>query len=61
MFKVVAKPLQKHAAYRARPRPAPPSLHTAPLAQVLWSLTFAFSCNLLLLVVFEVIGVIDPG
>jgi hypothetical protein len=30
-------------------------------AQALWSSTFAFSCNLLLLVVFEVVGVIDPG
>lgn len=29
--------------------------------QVLWSSTFAFSCNLLLLVVYEVVGTIDPG
>ncbi|GBG00031.1 hypothetical protein Rsub_12761 [Raphidocelis subcapitata] len=29
--------------------------------QLLWSLTFAFSCNLLLLVVFEVVGIMDRG
>ncbi|KAI8468996.1 MAG: Abscisic acid G-protein coupled receptor-domain-containing protein [Monoraphidium minutum] len=29
--------------------------------QVLWSSTFAFSTNLLLLVVYEVVGVIEPG
>jgi hypothetical protein len=29
------------------------------LMQVLWSCTFAFSCNLLLLVVFEILDVID--
>ncbi|WIA14392.1 hypothetical protein OEZ85_002920 [Tetradesmus obliquus] len=29
--------------------------------QVLWSLTFAFSCNLLLLVVFEILDVIDSS
>jgi hypothetical protein len=29
------------------------------LLQILWSFTFAFSCNLLLLVVFEMLDVID--
>jgi hypothetical protein len=32
-----------------------------PALQALWATTFAFSVNLLLLVVFEVIGVMDPG
>lgn len=31
------------------------------MIQILWSSTFAFSCNLLLLVVFEVLDVIDSG
>lgn len=28
--------------------------------QVLWSTVFAFSCNLLLLIVYEVVGIINP-
>jgi hypothetical protein len=32
-----------------------------PALQVLWSSTFAFSTNLLLLVVYEVVDIIEPG
>jgi hypothetical protein len=35
------------------------ALSCEPILQILWSCTFAFSCNLLLLVVFEILNVID--
>jgi hypothetical protein len=47
-------------ARRRRPNAAPAAAAPAS-SQALWSCTFAFSCNLLLLVVYEVVGVIEPG
>ncbi len=30
-------------------------------SQMLWSVVFALSCNLLVLVLYEIMGVMDPG
>jgi hypothetical protein len=44
-----------------QPSPSQCPAWLRPPLQVLWSSTFAFSCNLLLLVVFEILNVIDSG
>lgn len=43
-------------------RPATrPSLPPHTILQALWSLVFALSCNLLVLVLYEIVGIMDPG
>ena len=36
-------------------------LPTAHILQAVWSLVFALSCNLLVLVLYEIVGIMDPG
>lgn len=50
-----------HVVFCAAQPPPPQNTHTTPPPQLLWSSSLALSCNLLLLVLFEVLNVLDPG
>ena len=41
--------------------PSHPIRPASHILQAVWSLVFALSCNLLVLVLYEIVGIMDPG